>query len=137
MAKVNGDMMRRVREDNGLTLKQTAQRLKVSDATLSRYECNSIARPDPDVLIGYSRIFRMPVNVFYEGTDPDWVTALQEGGLHDPRVAGYIDYLKEQAQKSTNTVQINEHEADLLAAYRSADEKTQQIVDFALGLKGE
>lgn len=137
MAKINGDMMRQTRENSGLTLKQTAQRLKVSEATLSRYECGLIARPDPDVMLGYSKIFRVPVTVFYEGSDPDWVTALQEGGLRDPRVAGYIDYLKEQAQKSTSAFQISESEADLIAAYRNADEKTRLIVDFALGLKGE
>jgi len=135
MAKVNGEVMRHVREDNGLSLKQTAQRLGVSDATLSRYECGLITRPDPDVLIGYSKIFRVPLTVFYEGTDPDWVTALQEDGLRDPRVAGYIDYLKEQAQKASESVILSEQEADLIQAYRNADEKTRVIVNFALGLK--
>lgn len=137
MTRVNGDVMRQIREDNGLSLKQTAQRLGVSDATLSRYECGLITRPDPDVLIGYSRIFRVPLTIFYEGTDPDWVTALQEDGLRDPRVAGYIDYLKEQARKSSETLQLSEIEADLVVAYRSADDKTREIVNFALGLKGE
>lgn len=137
--KLNGDLLRELREDNGLTLKAAATRLAISEATLSRYECGQIQRPAPSVLIGCSKLYRVPINVLYDQPEPEWVSALQESGLKDPRVAGFLEYLNEQAEKEMNcdTFQMTEEEKEIIIEYRNADFKTKHLVKFALGIGGD
>ncbi len=137
--KLNGDLLRELREDSGLTLKAAAIRLNISEATLSRYECGQIQRPAPSVLIGCSKLYRVPINVLYDQPEPEWVSALQESGLKDPRVAGFLQYLNEQAEKEMNNdnFTISEKEKEIINALRSADEKTIRLVTYALGLTRE
>lgn len=137
--KLNGDLLRELRENSGLTLKAAAARLNISEATLSRYECGLIQRPAPSVLIGCAKLYRVPINVLYDQPEPEWVSALQESGMKDPRVAGFLQYLNEQAEKEMNNdgLFVSEAEREFINAYRNADDKTKQLVDFALGLKGE
>lgn len=137
--KLNGDLLRELREDSGLTLKAAAIRLNISEATLSRYECGQIQRPAPSVLIGCSKLYRVPINVLYDQPEPEWVSALQESGLKDPRVAGFLQYLNEQAEKEMNNdnFTISESEKELVNAFRNADDKTRRLVTYALGLTRE
>jgi transcriptional regulator with XRE-family HTH domain len=134
--RINSDLLRRLRIENGLSLKAAAARLNISEATLSRYECAQINRPAPDVLIACSKLYRVPLNVLYDEPEPEWVSALQEAGLKDPRVANFIQYLNEQAEKEMNSdaFSMSDEERDIIIAYRDADEKTREIVQFALGL---
>lgn len=133
--KLNGDLLRELRENNGLTLKAAATRLNISEATLSRYELNNIQRPAPSVLIGCSKLYRVPINVLYDQPEPEWVSALQESGMRDPRVAGFLQYLDELAEKEMNSESfvLTDSEKDIMIAFRNADEKTRNLVIYALG----
>ena len=134
--RINSDLLRQLRIDNGLSLKAAAARLGISEATLSRYECGQINRPAPDVLIACSKLYRVPLNVLYDEPEPEWVSALQEAGLKDPRVANFIQYLNEQAEKEMNSDNffLSDDEKEIIIALREADDKTRNLIQFALGL---
>lgn len=130
---VNSEELKRLRQENGLTLKDVAMRLDITEATVSRYESGQIKRISPKIILGYSKLFRVPINSLYENAETEWVQALEEAGLHDPRVAGFIEYLEEQAQKdTTESIALTDEEAQLILAYRQADNRTRQIVNLTL-----
>ena len=132
---INNDEIKRLRISKGLTLKDVAVRLKVTEATISRYESGQIKRISPKVMLGYAKLFNVPINSLYENAETEWVNALEEAGLHDPRVAGFIEYLEEQAQKEA--VELNDlspKESELIQKYRAADDRIKNIVDTALGV---
>ena len=131
--KINGDEIKRLRIEHGLSLKDVAIRLNISEPTASRYENGQVKRVSPNVMLGYSRLFNVPIGLLYENAQTEWVSALEEAGLRDPRVAGFIEYLEEKAQKdSTEEINLSDKETALILAYRNADKRTQQIVDFTL-----
>lgn len=133
--KINADAIKQLRIDNGLTQGDVAARLKISEATISRYESGQIQRVSPNVLLGYSKLFNVPITALYENPETEWVKALEEAGLKDPRVAGFIEYLEEQAQKDDlDEIKLTQEEIGLITAYRNADDKTKNIVNFALNL---
>lgn len=130
---INSEELKRLRLENGLTLKDVAARLDITEATVSRYESGAIKRISPKIILGYTKLFRVHINQLYENAETEWVSALEEAGLRDPRVAGFIEYLEEQAQKeNAEELNLTPEEAVLIMAYRNADTKTKQIVDFAL-----
>lgn len=131
---VNGDVLRGLRQEHGLTLKEVATRLDVAEATVSRYESGQIKRISPSVLLGYSKLFNVPITALYENAETEWVRALTEAGMCDPRVRGFIEYLEEQAQKETEDIKLTSEESEIISAYRRADKKTQDLIYFALGL---
>ena len=133
--KINSEEIRRLRIENGLTLKDVAIRLDSSEATISRYESGQIQRVSPKVMLGYSKLFHVPINDLYENAETEWVTALQEAGLRDPRVAGFIEYLEEQAQKeNSEDISLTEYEKEIIKAFRAAPQKTRELIAFALGM---
>lgn len=130
---INNEQIKNLRIQNGLTLKDVAIRLNVSEGTVSRYESGQIKRVSPNVILGYSKLFNVPIGMLYENPKTEWVEALEEAGLQDPRVAGFIEYLEEKALKdSTEEINLSDKETALILAYRNADKRTQQIVDFTL-----
>lgn len=131
---VNGEALKQLRMDHGYTLKEVATRLNVAEATVSRYESGQIKRISPSVLLGYSKLFNVPINILYENAETEWVRALTEAGMHDPRVRGFIEYLEEQAQKDTGDIRLNDYEVELIHAYRNADEEIKRLVSYALKL---
>ena len=131
---INSEEIKRLRTSKGLTLKDVATRLDVSEGTVSRYESGEIKRVSPKVMLGYSKLFNVPIRYLYENAETEWVTALEEAGLHDPRVAGFIEYLEEQTQKEAIETQCTEEEINLLNAWRKADAKTKSLVSLALNL---
>ena len=131
---INSEEIKRLRTSKGLTLKDVATRLDVSEGTVSRYESGEIKRVSPKVMLGYSKLFNVPIRYLYENAETEWVTALEEAGLHDPRVAGFIEYLEEQAQKEAIETQCTEEEINLLNAWRKVDAKTKSLVALALNL---
>ena len=131
---IKHDELKELRIRNGLTLKDVAARLGVSEGTVSRYESGEIKRVSPSVLLGYSKLFNVPIRYLYENPDTEWVTALEEAGLRDPRVAGFIEYLEEQAQKESEGISLSSEEYDIISAYRSADSHTRKLVLYALGV---
>lgn len=135
--KIDSKVIRELRKDNGLRLSDVAARLHVSEATVSRYESGDIQRASPSIINAYAKIFRVPVTYICENLDADWVEVLQKGRLADPRVAGFIEYLEEQAEREMNsdTFEVSKEEQDFIVAYRKADDKTKDLVMFALGLK--
>lgn len=134
--KINHQAIRNLRIKKGLTLKDVAVRLNVTEGTVSRYESGQIQRVSPKVMLGYSKLFDVPINYLYENAETEWVKALEEAGLHDPRVAGFIEYLEEQAKKeAVDSLELNENEINIALAYRAADEQAKRIVRFTLGIK--
>ena len=137
---INSEEIKNLRIKNGLTQQDVAIRLGVSEGTISRYESGQIQRISPKVMLGYSKLFRVPINSLYENAETEWVTALEEAGLRDPRVAGFIEYLEEQAQKEAKepeNIKLDDHEIEIVNAYRKADEQTKRIIDFSLGVKSK
>lgn len=134
--KINHQAIRSLRIKKGLTLKDVAVRLNVTEGTVSRYESGQIQRVSPKVMLGYSKLFDVPINYLYENAETEWVKALEEAGLHDPRVAGFIEYLEEQAKKeAVDSLELDENEINVALAYRAADEQAKRIVRFTLGIK--
>lgn len=133
--KIKHDILKQLRVEHGLTQGDVATRLGITEATVSRYESGQIQRVSPNVLLGYSRLLKVPITALYENPETEWVTALEEAGLQDPRVAGFIEYLEEQAQKdAADDMKLTQSEIGLITAYRNADDKTKNIVNFALNL---
>jgi len=132
--KINSEAIKNLRIENGLSLQDVAARLGVSEGTISRYENAKIQRVSPNVLAGYSKLFRVPITTLYENPETEWVTALEEAGLRDPRVAGFIEYLEEQAQKESEGIALSPEEYDIIVAYRSTDTHTRKLVLYALGV---
>lgn len=135
--KINTEAIKQYRIHSGLTQNDVAIRLGVSEATISRYESGAIEKVSPKVMLGYAKLFHVPINTFYENAQTEWVTALEEAGLQDPRVAGFIEYLEEQAQKEYNAsseTKLSNIETEIISAYRQADGKTRHLVAYALGL---
>ena len=134
---IKSEEIKRLRTESGLTQNDVAVRLGVSEATISRYESGQIKKVSPSVLLGLSKLFRVPLTALYENAETEWVAALQEAGLHDPRVAGFIEYLEEQAQKENCEILLSHHEEELVISYRKADPKTRHLVEFALGIASD
>lgn len=137
---INSEEIKNLRIKNGLTLKDVAVRLDVTEGTVSRYESGQIKRVSPKVMLGYSKLFQVPISYLYENAETEWVAALEEAGLRDPRVAGFIEYLEEQAQKEAKepeNIKLDDHEIEIVNAYRKADEQTKRIIDFSLGVKSK
>lgn len=132
--KVNGERLKELRMEHGLTLRDVAQRLGVTDATVSRYESCAIQKISPKVLMGYSQLFHVPINSLYENKETEWVAAFSGGGMFDPRVRGFIEYLEEQAEKESEAIELTDDELKVIKGYRSADERTRRLVDYALGI---
>ena len=133
--KINSEEIRRLRESKGLSLKDCAIRLNCSEATCSRYENGQVQRVSLTIMLGYSRLFNVPINSLYENAQTEWVIALEEAGLHDPRVAGFIEYLEEKAQReSTESLDLTKEEYHFITAYRNADKRTKRLVAYQLGI---
>ena len=133
--KIKHDILKELRIEHGLTQGDVATRLGITEATVSRYESGQIQRVSPNILLGYSKLLKVPITALYENPETEWVTALEEAGLQDPRVAGFIEYLEEQAQKdAADDIKLTQSEIGLITAYRNADDKTKNIVNFALNL---
>lgn len=133
--KINTEAIKQYRIHSGLTQNDVAIRLGVSEATISRYESGAIEKVSPKVMLGYAKLFHVPINTFYENAQTEWVTALEEAGLQDPRVAGFLEYLEEQAQKEAKEdFDLTKFEIELVSAYRKSDEKTKHLVTYALGI---
>ena len=132
--KINNEVIKSLRIENGMSLQDVAARLGVSEGTISRYENSKIQRVSPKVLAGYSKLFKVPITALYENPETEWVTALEEAGLQDPRVAGFIEYLEEQAQKDYNSedIKLSPTEIGIINAYRNADEQIKSIVEYTL-----
>ena len=133
---INGEKLKSLRNEHGLSQKEVALKLDVTEATVSRYEGGQIKRVSPRIIMGYSNLFHVPINELYENPETEWVTAFSGQGLSDPRVQGFIEYLEEQAQKEADETHLTPRERELVKKYRFSDEKTCRLVDYALGLTG-
>lgn len=137
--KIDSKVIKELRKENGLRLSDVAARLRVSEATVSRYESGEIQRAAPTIINAYAKLFRVPVTYICENLDDDWVEVLQKGRLADPRVAGFIEYLDELAEREINSdnISLSDFEKQLVLAYRDADQKTKNIIAVTLDLKAE
>ena len=97
--KIHGDQLKDLRKAHGLTMAEVAEKLGVTEGTISRYENGQIKRVSPSVITGYSRLFNVPATELYENPETEWLAAFSGAGKHDPRVRGFIEYLEEQAEK--------------------------------------
>ena len=130
--KINSEKIKYLREKNGLSLKDVAARIGCSEASVSRYENEQVQRVSPSIMLGYSKLFQVPITELYENPQTEWVTAMEEAGLRDPRVAGFIEYLEEQAQKEGDG--YTQEEYQLIDAFRKAPDQNKRIVSAILGI---
>ena len=130
--KINSEKIKYLREKNGLSLKDVAVRIGCSEASVSRYENEQVQRVSPSIMLGYSKLFQVPITELYENPQTEWVTAMEEAGLRDPRVAGFIEYLEEQAQKEGDG--YTQEEYQLIDAFRKAPDQNKRIVSAILGI---
>lgn len=133
--KIHGDHLKELRKAHGMTMAEVADKLGVTEGTISRYENGQIKKVSPNVITGYSRLFNVPATDLYENPEPEWLTAFSGGGMYDARVRGFIEYLEEQAQRESEMCELTQAEMDIVEAYRAADDHTRHLVEFALGLK--
>lgn len=130
---INGEKLKELRIEHGLTMKEVAQKLEVTEGTISRYEGGQIKRVSPSVLLGYASLFHVPMSQLYQNPETEWVAAFSGSGMNDPRVRGFIEYLEEQAAKEEEC-ELSPKEALILQLYRQADLKTQRMVDMLLDI---
>ena len=64
-----GDIIRNARKALGLTQKQLAQQLGVSNTSISNWEKN-LSRPDPDMIQKLCAVLRLQPNEFYAAESP-------------------------------------------------------------------
>lgn len=132
--KIHGDQLKELRKAHGMTMAEVAEKLGVTEGTISRYENGQIKRVSPSVITGYSKLFHVPATDLYENPETEWLAAFSGGGMYDSRVRGFIEYLEEQAAKESEMCELTRKEIDVIDAYRSADERTRRLVDYALGI---
>lgn len=133
---IKSERIKELREKYGLTLKEVASRLDISEASASRYERNEVQRVSPKIIYGYSQLFHVPVNELYENPETEWVPAFTGAGMMDPRVQGFISYLEEKAAEEEAQT-FSHREMRLIEYYRLANEKTRIMVDMMLDMPGE
>lgn len=131
--KIHGDQLKELRRAHGLTIADVADKLGVTEGTISRYENGQIKRVSPNVITGYARLFNVPATDLYENPQTEWLEAFSGGGTCDPRVRGFMEYLEEQAQNEADT-HLEQEERELIKHYRMADERTRRLVSYALGM---
>lgn len=97
-----GDKLRKLRESKGLTQKQLGELLGVSAPEVSAYE-NDSRRPPYEVLVGYSRIFKVSTD-FILGTerqDNDHLSRLNHE--HRAFINELTEFLLSKEQDPQNT----------------------------------
>lgn len=72
---VLGDILRRARQHQGLSLRQVEQRTGVSNAHLSQIERGAIRRPDPAIIMNLAELYGLNYDLVAE-----WSGYLQRGG---------------------------------------------------------
>ena len=135
--KIHGEQLKELRRQHGLTMAEVADKLGVTEGTISRYENGLIKRVSPAVITGYSRLFNVPATELYENPETEWLAAFSGGGMYDPRVRGFIEYLEEQAAKENEMCELSREEIEVIEAFRNADERTRSLVLYALGIAKE
>lgn len=103
------DRIKRLRKESGLTLKEIAERLKVTESTAQRYE-NSIKYIPFEVLVAYSKIFNC---------SPSYIMGWENEG---EAVLADADFSPE--------------EIALIGAFRKADKIDRESVRRTLGISG-
>jgi len=66
---VLGDILRRARQHQGLSLRQVEQRTGVSNAHLSQIERGAIRRPDPAILMNLAELYGLNYELVAEWSD--------------------------------------------------------------------
>ena len=74
--RINSEEIKRLRIEHGLTLKDVAVRIGVSEATVSRYENETVRKVSPSVMLGYSKLFNVPINALYENAQTEWAIVI-------------------------------------------------------------
>lgn len=97
-----GYKLRELRESKGLTQKQLGKLLGVSASEVSAYE-NDFRRPPYEVLVGYSRIFKVSTD-FILGTKRRGADSLSRlSHEHRMFVNDFIEFLLSKEQNPQNT----------------------------------
>lgn len=143
--------LRAYRESRDLTLQELADILHTSKQVLSRYETGQRV-PKISVANEYAAILGLPLSYFmpnppqwHESVWEDWQNArsnkeryeiVEECGL-DPRA--YQDYLTMKAEEAAPVppFRVNEHEKQLVIAYRKQPEVVRQSIDRMLQIEPE
>lgn len=143
--------LRAYRESRGLTLQELADILHTTKQVLSRYETGQRV-PKISVANEFAAILGIPLSYFmpnppqwHDSVWEDWQRArsnkeryeiIEESGL-DSRA--YPDYLAMKAEESQPVppFRVNEHEKELVIAYRKQPEVVRQSIDRMLQIESE
>ncbi len=87
-----GDRIKKKRDERGMTLKELAEKVGVTEATMSRYESNKIKNPSHGKLKEMASVLNVDINYLM-----DW----------------------ENADEDTQYAPVTEDERDLLRIYRT------------------
>ncbi len=133
-----GERIRQKRIEQGLSLEELGKMLGVQKTAVSKWELGAVENIKRNTIEQMANIFKCSPAWLMgfddkEEREPAWMAAFSGAGYIDPRVTDFLAYLNEKR----DTTKLTPEENDVLVAYRAADERTRQIVDFALGLKGE
>lgn len=113
------DRLRLIRAGTGVSLKEMADLVGVTEATAQRYESGHIHHIPYEVIVAYAERFNVSPSYIM-----GWEDAPQNV-RHPDEVAGWHvvgnDYVKE--------IQITEDELDLLERFRQLDPDRKQLVD--------
>lgn len=91
-----GERLRLARETKELTQQELGTKLKVSDATINRYE-KGIRKPDPDMLTALAGILEVSIDWLLGRIDEPHGHRQTTEAAH--RVDGYEDELSEEAKR--------------------------------------
>ncbi len=91
-----GEMLRKLRQDAGLTQKQLADRLGISKSTVSFYE-QSIRSPSSDVLLRIARVFHISTDYLLGETEKTQFIDISDLPAEDVKYLNYtIDFLRKK-----------------------------------------
>ena len=113
------DVVKALRQERGMTQQEVADRIGLTKVTISQYETGK-RKPSFEMIEALADLFHVDMNYLLGFTDRIEKPA---GDDTDPAANKFLGVTLE--------------EIDLIEAWRHADDRTKEIVSFALGLGGD
>lgn len=110
------NIIRKLRKQHGLTMKELAQKVGVSEGTISRWESGEIANMKRNYIAALSEVFNIPPTDFLDITD----NHNTEQYYIDPEVAEYANKLKDNP--------------DMRLLFDAAEDMSKDDIDFVVNL---
>lgn len=110
------NIIRKLRKQHGLTMKELAQKVGVSEGTISRWESGEIANMKRNYIAALSKVFSIPPTDFLDISD----NRDAEQYYIDPEVAEYANKLKDNP--------------DMRLLFDAAEDMSKDDIDFVVNL---